>query len=855
MPLRRLRDTRKGAGMNAFALRFAFRELQGGLAGFRVFLLCLVLGVGGIAAVGSLGKAITEGLTNEGREILGGDVAISLTWRMATAPERAWMEAQGAVSEIAQLRSMLSHGDQFALTEAKGVDTSYPLYGEARLADGGDLQMALAVREGVPGLLTDQALAERLGLAQGDEVHLGAGRFEFRGVLAAEPDLGSSGLVLAPRSMTSLEGLRAAGLISPGVAYDMQYRLRLAEDVDLATARAEFERRFADSGARWRDHRDAAPGTRRFVERLTAFLTIVGLASLAIGGVGIGTGVRDYLARRTATIAALRTLGATGQTVLMAYAIQIGTIAAFGIALALLLGGGIISWGGPLLARGLPVPAEFGFHAAPLLRAALFGALIVALFTALPLARLRQLRPAELFRDQAAPRHAWPGRKMAATIAALALASGAAVIGLSEAPKLAAWCMAGLVTAFALLWVLGRAGAGLARRISHTPLARHRPGLRLALGSIGAPGAGAAETVLALGLGLAVLSTIGQIDANMQRLITRELPVDSPAFFLLDVQPAQLSQLEEIIASTNGVDRLATAPMLRGTITHLDGVPASEAKIDDDAKWILQGDRGVSLAATPPAGTELTEGSWWAADYSGPPLVSFSAKEAEALGLKVGSTLTVNILGRPVTAKIASLRHVEWQGLGINFMMIMDPAALEGAPHTLLATLHARPEAEGALMRALADAMPNVTPILVRTQIERVADAMTEIATGTRWAALAVLLSGLAVLIGTSASGEDRRNREAAILKVLGASRMAILGSFALRSALLGLFAASIALVLGTVSAWAVQHFVLDADYVLPLRQTIAILASGVGLGLAAGLGFAIAPLRRRPAAILRTRA
>src|SRR5690625_1436120 len=632
-PLRCLRDAHKGAGMNAFALRLARRELRGGLAGFRVFLLCLVLGVGGIAAVGSLSKAITEGLTNEGREILGGDVAISLTWRMATEAERAWMEAQGAVSEIAQLRSMLSHGDQSALTEAKGVDAAYPLYGETRLAGGGDLHDALAIRDGVPGLVTDMALAERLGLAPGDEVHLGAGRFEFCGVLAAEPDLGSSGLVLAPRSMASVEGLRASGLLAPGVAYEMHYRLRLAPGADLAAARAEFEHRFADSDARWRDHHDAAPGTRRFVERLTAFLTIVGIASLAIGGVGIGAGVSDYLARKIPTLAVLRTLGATGRTVFMAYAIQIGIIAAFGIALGVLLGGGIIAWGGPLLARDLPVPAEFGFYAAPLLRAALFGALTVALFTAWPLARIHQLRPAELFRDQADPRHAWPGWKIAAVIMTLALALGGAVIGLSKAPELAAWCVAGLITAFALLWVLGRAGAKLSRRLSHASLARHRPGLRLALGSIGAPGAGTAVTVLARGLGLAVLSAIGQIDANMQRMITRDLPVDSPVFFLLDVQPAQLPELEKITASIDGVDRLATAPMLRGMITHLDGMPASDAGIDKDAEWILRGDRGVSFAATKPAGTELTEGIWWPEDYFGPPLVSFSAKEAEALWL------------------------------------------------------------------------------------------------------------------------------------------------------------------------------------------------------------------------------
>ncbi|HET7409150.1 MAG TPA: FtsX-like permease family protein [Paracoccaceae bacterium] len=841
--------------MNGFALRLAFRELRGGLAGFRVFLVCLVLGVGGIAAVSTLTAGIEHGLTTQGRAILGGDASLSFTYRAATADERAWMAAQGGVSETVHLRSMLSHGDDRALTEVKAVDAAYPLYGAARLAGGGSLHQALAIRDGLPGLVTDRALAARLALEPGDEVRLGSGAFKFRGVLEWEPDLASAGMMMAPRTMTSVAGLRQAGMLAPGVVYDTAYRLRLPGQANLAALRAGFERRFPDAGARWRDRRDAAPSIRRFVERLGAFLTIVGIASLGVGGVGIGAGVRGWLARKVPVIAALRTLGATAPTVFAAYAIQVGIIAAVGIAAGVALGGGIVAWGAPLLARDLPVPAEFGFYAAPLARAALFGVLATALFTAWPLAWLRRVRPAELFRDRAGPARSWPGWPTLAVMAALAVALAGAIIGLSDTPELAAWCLGGLALAFVMLWGLGTFGARLARRLSHASLARRRPALRLALGAVGAPGAGTPGIVLALGLGLGVLSAIGQIDANMQRLVTRDLPADSPAFFLLDVQPGQVEALDEIVRSIDGTGRLETAPMLRGVITHLDGVPAAEARIDPGASWVLRGDRGVTHSATLPPGTELTAGDWWPADYAGPPLVSFAEEEGRELGLTVGSTITVNILGRPITAEVASFRRVEWRGLGINFLMVMNPAALAGAPHTLIATLHAEPRAEGAVMRALANAMPNVTPILVRAQVERIADALDRIGAATRWGALAVLLTGLAVLVGAAAAGEERRTAEAAILKVLGASRGAILASFAIRAALTGALAAAVALAWGTLSAWAVQRFVLDADYVLPMGQTLAILGGGVAISLAAGLAFALAPLSRRPAQTLRTAA
>ncbi len=344
-------------------------------------------------------------------------------------------------------------------------------------------------------------------------------------------------------------------------------------EADLTALKQSFESAFPAAGARWRDRRDASPGVRRFVERLGAFLTIVGIASLGVGGVGIGAAVRGYLARKVPVIAALRTLGATAGTVFAGYSIQIGIIAAAGLAAGLLIGGGIVAWGGPLLARELPVPAVFGFYAAPLAKAALFGALAALLFTLWPLAWLRSVRPAELFRDGAGPARGWPGWPLVALLAAVAAALAGAIIGLSATPALAAWCLGGIAVAFVMLRGLGLVGARLARRVSHTALGRRRPQLRLALGAIGAPGAGTPGVVLALGLGLGVLSAIGQIDANMQRLVTSELPKDSPAFFFVDVQPDQLDALGEIVGAIEGTGKLQAAPMLRGMITHLDGVP------------------------------------------------------------------------------------------------------------------------------------------------------------------------------------------------------------------------------------------------------------------------------------------
>ncbi|MEM7057459.1 MAG: FtsX-like permease family protein [Pseudomonadota bacterium] len=835
-----------------FAWSVALRELRGGLAGFRVFLACLILGVAGIAAVGSLTAAIQRGLDAEGQAILGGDAAATFSYRFAEDEELTWLDAQGEVSNQVTLRSMLVRGEDRMLSEVKAVDGAYPLYGAATLRGGGALQEALAVQDGLPGLVTERVIAERMGLEPGDEVRLGSGTFRFQGVIEAEPDRASAGFAMGPRVLTSVDGLRDAGMLAPGVLFRAGYRVKLPEGANLDQLEESFKTAFPEAGARWRDRRAAAPGITRFVDRLGAFLTIVGIASLAVGGVGIGAAVRGYLTRKVRVIAALRTLGATAGTVFAAYLIQVGLIAAMGIVIGLAMGGGLVAGLGPVLAKDLPVPAEFSLYPAPLAQAGLFGALAVGLFTLWPLAWILRVRPAELFRNETELPRPWPGWGIVGIITLLAAALVGAIIGLSATPELAAWCLGGIAGAFIILRALGWVGAWLARRLSHSRLAARRPSLRLALGAIGAPTAGTPGVVLALGLGLGVLAAISQIDSNMQGLLKGQLPENAPAFFFVDIQNAQLNEFRETVMAEDGTERMSSAPMLRGVLTHLNEVPAAEAAIDPAAAWVLRGDRGVSYAATVPEGVTVTEGAWWADNYTGPPLVSFADEEGRELGLSLGSTVTVNILGRPITATVANFREVDWRGMGINFLMIMSPGALAGAPHTHIATLYAEPKAEAPVMRTLGKSMPNVTPVLVRDQIDRVSDGLDQLGAATRWGALAVLLTGLAVLIGVAAAGEDRRRAEAAILKVLGASRAAILGSFAFRAALTGALAALVALLWGTVSAWAVITFVFEADFALPIGSTIAIILAGMGLSLAAGLVFALGPLKARPAGVLR---
>ena len=828
-------------------LRLALRELRGGLAGFRVFLACLALGVAAIAAVGSVRAAIEAGLARDAAALLGGDAEIELAYRFADPDERAWMQANAlAVSEIVDFRSLAAtEAGERTLVQVKAVDDGYPLYGRLDLGGIG-LGAALAPVDGRPGLVAERLLVERLGLAPGDDVVLGTRTFRLAGTVGSIPDAGAGALAFGPRVIVRLADLDGSGLLAEGSLFDSAYRLRLAPGADLAALQADAEARFADRGLQWRDRRDGAPGVGRFVDRLGDFLILLGLAGLAVGGIGVAAAVRAHVESRVATIATLRTLGATGGTVLAVYLTEIGLLAIAGVAIGLGLGAALPLLAAPFAGR-LPVPAAFGVNARPLAEAALYGLLAAFAFSLWPLARVRDIRPAALFRDEAAPGRPRPAA-LAATVLLAALLVAAAVL-LSGAPRLALAVAGGVAGALLVLALAARGLVALARRAA--PAARGRPALRWALGALGGPARDTAPVVLALGLGLGVLAAVGQIDANLRGLVARDLPARAPAFFFVDIQNHQLEGFRARAAAVPGVGAIASAPMLRGVIIRIDGRPAREVAGEH---WVLNGDRGVSYAAEPPPGTEVVEGAWWPADHAGPPLVSFAAEEGRELGLKLGDALTINVLGRDITATIASFRTVRFESMGIGFVMIVDPAALAGAPHTHIATIEATPEAEAPLVRAIAEASPNITAIAVRDGIARVATTLEGVATAARWAALATLSTGLLVLAGAAAAGERRRLHEAAVLKTLGASRARILASFALRAALTGTAAGLVAVAAGSLAGWAATVFVLDADFRLAPLNALAIVAGGALASLLAGLGFALRPLGTRPARVLRAR-
>lgn len=834
------------------ALRFARRELRGGFKGFRIFLACLLLGVAAIAGVGSLSSAMLDGLAQNGRALLGGEVELRLIHRKATDLEVAWLEDNSTrLSRTAEMRGMARNveaPDTRRLVELKGVDDLYPLYGEATNNEGIALDSALERRDGVWGVLVDEGLLFRLDREVGDRIGIGEVEYEIRGTVAREPDRAARAFTLGPRAMVALDSLVETGLEQPGALIYYHYRVDLPAGENLEDWRERLGEDLPGAGWRIRDLQNAAPGLADSVERVALFMTLVGLTALLVGGVGIANAVRAFLDEKRATIATLKCLGAPAFLIFQTYLLQVLALASLGILAGLAVGAGVPVAAAPFLEARMGFDFAGGVYAAPLIEAAAFGVLTTLVFSLWPLARAQQIPAGSLFRDMIQRVRALPP---AWALAALAVASAAlaalAILG-SDERNFAAGFVVGAVGALVAFRVAALGVIWLAKRL---PRVRY-PGLRLAIANLHRPGAPTSNVVMSLGLGLTVLVAIALVEGNLRNQVVEEMPEEAPGFYFIDIQPEQIAPFKDLVREFEGVDEVESVPMLRGRIVGVNGQRPEDMELPEDIQWVFQGDRGLTWAREQPARETVIEGEWWPADYNGPPLVSLYEDIQEALGLQLGDRLTINILGRNVEVEIANVRTIDWSELTINFVMIFSPGLLEAAPQTSIATVHLDASQESALERAVTDAFPNISAIRVKEALAGFAETLRDIATAVSATASVTVLAGVLVLAGAVAAGHHRRIYDSVVLKVLGATRATVGKAFLLEYGLMGLVTAAIAAVIGTIAGWVIVTQVMDLEFgFLPLSVAVT-MALAVGVTLLFGFAGTFRALSVKAAPLLR---
>jgi putative ABC transport system permease protein len=845
----------RGRGAS-LALRYALRELRSGLRGFYVFIACIALGVMAIAGVGSVAASLGEGLAREGRTLLGGDVAFSLIQREAKPDEVAYLRSRGQVSIAATVRVMARAGNgQLALVELKAVDGNYPVLGQLTLNPEMPVADLLAERDGAFGAAVDSTLLARLDLKIGDRVTIGNATFQMRSVVDAEPDRLAGGLGFGPRFLVSETGLRATGLLQPGSLVRWIYRVKLpdtaAGDASVTALIDDVRAALPQAGWEIRSRSNASPQLERTISRFTQFLTLVGLAALLVGGVGVANAVKSHIDRRHDVIAAFKALGATGRDVFAIYLTQVTVLAVIGSAIGLVAGAALPFIIVGLFGKLLPLPVVPALHPGELLLSFIYGLLTALAFGLWPLGRVHDVPVAALFRDTITGegrRPRWRYLVLMAVVIALLIA---VAIGLAYDKRVAAVFVAASIAVFVVLRGVAAALMALARRLPRTRITM----LRLAIANIHRPGALTPSVVMSLGLGLAVLVTITQIDGNLRRQFMAALPDRAPSFYFIDIPTNDADRFNAFLKQTTPQSTVEDVPMLRGRIVAAHGVKAEDLNASADSEWVLQSDRGLTYTGEIPRGSKVVEGKWWDADYSGPPLVSIEKKIADGLGLKLGDPIVVNVLGRDITATIGNMRTVDWQSLGINFVLVFSPNAFKGAPHTHIATLtetHPNPAGDAQIVKSVADAFPMVTSVRVREALETIGTVVTNLVLAIRGASAVTLISAILVLGGALAAGHRHRVYDAVILKTLGATRARLLGAYALEYLMIGFATAVFGVIAGSLAAWLIVTRLMTLSFVWQAGSAAGVVAAALLVTVGLGLAGTLLALNQKPAAVLR---
>ncbi len=832
-------------------LRLAARDLRGGLKGMRIFLACIAIGVAAIVAVGAVSDSLVASFARQGRALVGGDLALSRSQRPLSADERASLSAYGALSEIATLRSMArTEAGDFALVEIKAIDAAYPLVGAVQSASGRPLAEDLAAREGLHGVLIEPALGDRLNVKTGDVIAIGAARYRIAGEIAGEPDRIAFGVGFGPRVMMSRAALAQSGLDRPTSLVRWSTRIARPDmsDDDVARAAREIATRFAAAGWEIRDRANASPQIQRNIARFTQFMALIGVVSLIVGGVGVAGAVGAFVERKRESIAILKALGASGALVFSTVLSEMGAIA-----LIAALVGASVGAAAPFVVALFVDGAQFPLVPVFSMRAVLVGlalGLLAALaFVIAPAGRAHDVPVSTLFRI-ASPdgRARLRPRYVGAAALVFAVLVGA-IYALAVDKRIAVYVMAG-VAAAAL--VLRAAAALIAWGARRAPRFRALS-LSLALSNLHRPGAPTASVVASLGLGLTLLVAIVAVENNVQRQLSAGSE-RTPDFFFVDVQADQADAFRDFLRRERPNGTIEEAPMLRGRIVRVGDRAASEVKPEASAAWALEGDRGVTFSATPPAGSRVVAGQWWPQDYVGPPLVSLDAEIASGIGLGLGDTLAVNVAGRTIAARVANLRQVDWRSFGINFVLVFSPSTFAGAPHGRLFTLSSQSGArrDGALVRAIAESFPGVTVVGVREALDAVMGVVAKIGVAVRLAALVTLATAALVLGGAIAAGERARLYDAAVLRTLGARRLFLLRAHFLEFAALGLATSIFAIFAGLAVAEAIVERIMRFEFAFDARLAIVAALAGSLTAIALGLGAGVRALARKPARTLR---
>lgn len=842
-----------------FVLRMALRETRSSWRRLVFFFVCLALGVGAIVTLRSVIQSVRGVMAGEARTLIAGDIVLSTNrgWSDEARAELArWLrpdrgvQATTASTETATMVRPADPGRAVArMVELRGVEPEFPLYGRVRLRGGQPYSHALLAGQGAivrPELLT------QLDLAVGDALLIGTASFTIRGILEGEPGGRAGGFSLGPRVLVDRAALEQAGLTGFGSRVRQQIMLRV-DPARVEPLTRDLRRAFRDAFVSVRSWKSTESDLGEDLERSENYLSLVGLVVLVLGGIGVSSVTRVFIEQKLKSIAVLKCVGGSTAQILSVYMLQVMALglagSLLGVALARLA---LVAVGRYALAT-TPTgePLTYGLTWPAVWQGLLIGVLVAALFSIVPLLRVRRVRPSLLLRDETGG----SGRDWLRV--AVGAAVGAALVGVAAwqagSWQIGAIVCGGFVVLASALWAAGWLLVKATRPLRHARwFALRHAALRL-----DRPGNQTRLVLLAVGLGCFFIVGVRAVQANLLGQFSFDISAETPDMFLIDIQQDQARPLEAFLAPrvpAGGGPRLL--PVLRARVT---GVRGREVQLDGvgdvRGRGSLAREYTITYRGTLSPNEQVVEGRFWDPTPSAQPEVSIEQSIRDRFRIQIGDTMRFDVLGRPIEARVTSVREVNWRDVRAGgFMFVFRQGTFEQAPHGFIAPMRGPVdgEARARLQRDLVAAFPNVSVIDLREVLDTARSVLRTITLGVSVVGGLVLATGVLILVGAVAMTKFRRIYEAAILKTLGASTRVVGSLLLIEYGLLGALAGLLGSLGGVGLSYAISRWGIEVPWSMPWREVGAGVVATTLLVAAVGLAASADVLRRKPLATLR---
>jgi putative ABC transport system permease protein len=792
------------------AWRLLARDWRAGELG--VLAAALVIAVASVTSVGFFADRVGQALARDAHQLLGADVVL-----MADHPWDAHIvdrvRRAGAAAEALNFVSMTLRGSRTQLAGVKAVSENYPLRGKLRtaLAPGApDAQAERGPEKGTVWL--EERLVSALDAPVGKTIRLGRAELRVAAVLTLEPERSANFFNLAPRVMMNIADVPATGLVQTGSR--ISYFLYGAGDAAQMQALEKALAPQLGRGERLVTLESGRPEVRAAIERAQRFLALTALLAAVLAGVAIALATRRFVERHLDGCAVMRCLGATQTRLIALYAGEFALLGAIACAIGALLGYvaqlGIGAALAELIRAELPPPT-----ALPALQGFLVGLVLLLGFALPPLLQLKNVPALRVIRREA-------GAPKASTLVAYASGLGALaalLIWQAGDAKLGAYVVGGFGVAVLVFFAVAWIALALASRVR----ARNRS-VRYGLASLRRHARGNAVQVAALALGLTALLLLTFTRNDLVDAWRRTAPPDAPNRFLMGVQPDQVQAVRAFLRS-HGLGEPELYPMVRGRVVAVNGQPVSEAHYSEErARRLMEREFNLSYMDTLPSHNSIAAGRWL--DPAAPGL-SVEEGIAQRLGWHLGDELTFNIGGELMSGRITSLRRLRWDSMKVNFFVIAPPRLLANFPASYISAFRVDRGHEAA-MNALVAEFPNITPVDIAALLREAQDVVDQLIAAVQFIFLFALGAGLLVLYAALVATEDERRREAAVMRVYGASRAQVAGAQRVEFLAMGLLAG----VLASIGAALIGELLARRVFDLDLPPSAALLVAGPLAGL-----------------------